>query len=378
MTQQAIEKNHAVAFLRALCRAIPDDERVMVDYPKDMADPRFWSEPWKEGAHIKTSRNCYVSIASAVKKLDEKTGKMRYGRGSRYFGHGLALMVDDIGTEGSSKGGTIDFFVSKLPPSAIVATSNGNHQLWWFLEKPESDQARFKGFIESFVSQVLAAHDIGDKSITDTTRLGRLPCGENNKRLPNGQLKYNISKVKNVEEAFRPKLVHFMPNHRLSIDQIISAFGVNLVIRRPALKRVFSDGKNREQYTLLSLAERVCQAMGLGENGRDVAAGPSGTFRIDCPWGHLHKSGRRDGAWFAGPGDGRYCDFVFSCSTETCRKRTLPNPVEGGSDIVIPAKNWAQFIDDIVMPHVANELEIANQQDWSFDELTNWSADHVH
>ncbi|MGQ4806657.1 DNA-primase RepB domain-containing protein, partial [Escherichia coli] len=97
----------AERFLKELQSTIPEEERVMAGYAEEATvqtdangkklNAGWWPTPWKEGKYINERANCYACISSSIKTPNEKTGKLRYWRGEMSFGHGLALMVDDIG-----------------------------------------------------------------------------------------------------------------------------------------------------------------------------------------------------------------------------------------------------------------------------------------
>src|SRR5579864_5382531 len=95
-------------FLRELGQGIPEDERVIVCYKSEVTDfsdgqkKSGWPvTPYREDKHIQTDDNCFVAISSS-RKAEDRHGRMRYWRGTKWFGHGLAIMVDDIGSGAGS------------------------------------------------------------------------------------------------------------------------------------------------------------------------------------------------------------------------------------------------------------------------------------
>ena len=301
----------------------------------------WWPEAWKNSA-ISNTDNCYACISSSIQTKHPKTGKMRYWRSDESFGHGLALMVDDIGTGAGSKGGlTVEAMSAVLPPTAVVATSPGNHQLWYFFDEPEERKLEFKSFLTSFADQVLAKG--GDRTIKDISRYGRMPVGVNNKRLPDGSFKY--------PQDFRVSLVSADYSLRYSIKQIASAFKVNII--RPVKRRI----DEREQAQLDSqfaidhahyhYALVIANALKMGESSGGAAEeNGSGSVRIRCPWSAEHSTGDAYGAYFRGPKAGAEYDFVFGCSHDTCKNKAK--------------RTWSPFVDKLVMPVVALKLEQAN------------------
>ena len=351
----------AEQFLRELARGLPDDERVMAGYAKEATvqtdasgkklNAGWWPVPWKDGKWIDPNANCYVCISSSIKTPNAK-GEMRYWRGEASFGHGLALMVDDIGTGKGSKGGlTVEALVSQLPPTAIVETSPDNYQVWYFLDHPEPSMPRFKAFIRGFVDAVLKKG--GDNTIKDVSRYGRMPCGVNNKRTaPDGPFKYPLDPAQPQGAVFRPALKYFRPSQRYSMDEIARAFVYEIIV---PVKRVQEVDKAELAIDLywLRMAEEICSAAKMGEGSGGICqTNMSGKYRISCPWGHEHTNGDPFGAYFRGPIPGAEVEFVFGCGHDTCRKENK--------------RTWATFIDELVMPKIAEELEQANL-DWCVD-----------
>ena len=310
----------------------------------------WWPTPWRDGKWINPETNCYVCISSSIKTPNPKTGELRYWRGEASFGHGLALMVDDIGTGKGSKGGMrLEDLIGKLNPTAIVETSPDNYQVWYFLDAPEPSMLKFKAFIRGFVDRVLKKG--GDNTIKDVSRYGRMPCGINNKRAsPDGPYKYALDATAPHGDCFCPALKYFRPTHRYSIDEIAAAFDYPVVVpTRPIAEA------NREELTAdflwLTMAVDICTAAKMGEGGGGVVAqNMSGKYRIQCPWGGEHTNGDPFGAYFRGPIPGADVEFVFGCGHDTCRKDNR--------------RTWSVFVDELVMPIVIGRLDDANAY-WS-------------
>ncbi len=341
-------------FLRELGKGLPDDERVMAGYAKEATvqtdasgkklNAGWWPVPWKDGKYIDPNTNCYVCISSSIKTLNAK-GEMRYWRGEASFGHGLALMVDDIGTGKGSKGGlTVDALTKVLIPTAIVETSPQNFQCWYFLDAPEPNMKRFKAFIRGFVDAVLKKG--GDNTIKDVSRYGRMPCGINNKRVSSdGGFKYPVE-----GGVFRPVLKYFRPNNRYSMDEIARAFLYEIIVPVQQVREVDVADLAMDMYWL-RMAEDICSAAKMGEGGGGVVQlNMSGKYRIACPWGHEHTNGDTFGAYFRGPIPGAEVEFVFGCGHDTCRKDNK--------------RTWQHFIDEIVLPKIIDELDESNKE-WS-------------
>lgn len=344
----------AEQFLAELGRGIPVDERVMVGYAKEATvqtdatgkkqNAGWWPKSYKPGGYLDANANCYACISSSIKTPNPKTGELRYWRGDASFGHGLALMVDDIGTGKGSKGKIgLDDICSVLQPTAIVETSGNNYQCWYFLDEPEPSLIRFKAFLTSFVTNVLK--NGGDHTIKDAARYGRMPLGYNNKRLTDGSLKYNVAAPGEKPEPFTVRLVASDYSRRYSIEEIAQRFGFNVVM--PAKREIVIDPSEFKADTIwLDMAVKILSKAKQGEgSGGDVLMNMSGKYRIACPWGEEHTNGDPFGAYFRGAIPGAEHDFVFGCGHDSCRKAR---------------RTWAPFVDKVVMPKIEADLERIN------------------
>jgi hypothetical protein len=73
----------------------------------------------------------------------------------------------------------------------------------------------------------------------------------------------------------------------------------------------------------------------------------SGKYRILCPWRDEHGTGTGgDDAYFRGHVTGAEHEYVFGCGHDSCRKKR---------------RTWSVFVDEIVIPYIAEELERANR-----------------
>lgn len=347
------EYQKAEEFLSEFFKFIPEEERGMVVYAEEstvQVDEKgkklnnvFWPKPWKLGKPIMQQQNCYVCISSMVKTPNPKTGVMRYWRTESAFGHGCGFMVDDIGSGKGSKGNmSLEFFYDKLPPTAVVETSPGNYQLFYFFSEPVDSLILFKAFLNSFVAQVLLQG--GDNTIKDVTRVGRMPCGINNKRNSDGSFKYLVD-----GKPFRVRLFEADYSRRYTIEEVRSAFGFTMIM--PAKREVILDEDDYKVDAIhLNLAQKILARAKMGEgNGGDVVENMSGKFRIRCPWGDEHTNGDPYGAYFRGPIPGAEHEFVFGCAHDCHRKG------EG-------KKGWSKFIEEVVMPYIEGNLEAINRK----------------
>lgn len=340
----------AEKFLIELQSTIPDTERVMAGYADEATvqtdsagkklNAGWWPVPWKIGKPINTNANCYACISSSIKTENPKTGKMRFWRGDASFGHGLALMVDDIGSGAGSKGGlTIEYFKSILPPTAIVETSPNNYQIWYFLKEPIDNLLYFRSLLISFVGNVLRSG--GDYTIKDASRYGRMPCGINNKRNDDGTYKYE-------DGNYQVKLIESEYQNRYTPEEIAQAFQfqIEIPVKR---QQEFSEDDYKVDSIWLKMAVHITSLLKMGEGvGGDVTQNQSGKYRIKCPWGYEHTNGDPYGAYFRGPIPGAENEFVFGCGHDTCRKENH--------------RTWSTFIDEVVITYIAEKLDRINTE----------------
>lgn len=355
MTTLREEQELAEEFLTEMSKGLTEDERVMVVYAEEatvQTDERgkkvnsvFWPKPWLLGKPIMLQQNCYVCISSMMKTRNPRTGEMRFWRTESAFSNGMAMMVDDIGDGIGSKGNLgIETFQRMLPPTVIVETSPNNYQLWYFFEKPMDSLIHMKALLNAFVAHVLQKG--GDNTIKDVTRVGRMPCGVNNKRTsPNGPYKY----VGADGKPWRVRLHSKDYSRRYTAEQIARAFGFTIVL--PQKKKIVIDENDWKFDAIwLQLAQKILERHQMGEGtGGEVVENMSGKYRIRCPWGDEHTNGDPYGAYFRGPIPGAEHEFVFGCAHDCHRKG------EG-------KKGWTAFVDAVVMPYIEANLEAINKR----------------
>jgi len=337
-------------FLAELGRDIPETERVMVGYADEATvqtdsdgkklNAGWWPQPYKADKYIPTGDNCYVCISSSIKTPNPKNGQMRYWRGEASFGHGLALMVDDIGDGVGAKGGlTVEGVSARLAPTVVVETSKGNHQLWYFFDAPVSDMRRFKALLVCFVAAVLADKG-GDSTIRDVSRYGRMPYGINNKRKADGAFKYGDGK-------YQPRIISADYSKRYDMDEIAAAFGFVIEVPVTREKVAYNGGELKYDEMWLQMGIHILSKALAGEGTRgEVVKNMSGKYRIRCPWGEEHTNGDPYGAYIRGTIPGAEYEYVFGCAHDTCRKDRK--------------RTWATFLDEVVLPEIIRRLEEAN------------------
>lgn len=199
---------------------------------------------------------------------DPNTGELR--RRKANFVAMNAVMIDDIGTKVSSK-------QLRLPPSALIETSPGNFQAYYFLEQGPGtrDRALCELLIERMVAAGLAT-DGKDPCMTGVTRFGRLPVGVN------GKARY-------VEQLGRPFAVTcavFEPRRRYGIAEIAKAWRLDLTPPRPpAPVRMLSSSLLAHTESTFAGLMRTLNLMGMYHER--IGCGPWHAIR--CPWVHEHN-----------------------------------------------------------------------------------------
>ncbi|CAG9250017.1 DNA-primase RepB domain-containing protein [Paraburkholderia caribensis] len=349
-SQRGAEVAAVKEFISQLFRDILPHERVMVSYATDAqvqarADGKRMNGGFFPVKYvpddIDVDANCYVPISASKKSLNLKTGLERYWRGVDNFSRAYGFFIDDVGDGIGSKGKiALSDLETILPPTAVVETSPGNFQVWYFLSVPCDDIYVFKGFLDSFVFNVLKDRG-GDVTIKDVQRVGRLPAGYNNKRRADGELKYPAD--------FRVNLLYSDYDARYTLDDIAQAYGFAIRVRRPEPRDPDASQSNINARWLF-VAQYVLDKMRMGEGrGGAVEMNMSGKYRIRCPWGEEHTNGDPYGAYFRGRIPSGEYEYVFGCGHDTCRKL---------------GRKWGVFVDKIVIPAIVDDLEKAAADDW--------------
>lgn len=292
--------NDCESFLAALAKGLPEEERlILCGFAGDPATvgPSAWKpRPWRPGRDLPFGRldNAYTTVSSFRRATD---GTFR--RRGETFAAGRALMIDDVGTKVDRK--VVDG--KKLPvPSAVVETSPGNFQYWYFLDIPETDAPRFDGIIRAFIAGKLLGADPGMSGIT---RVGRLPGYVNDKP------KYERDGVKWI-----CKLTSFSEK-RYSIDSLLQAFKLKIIGRRSFNRRLPTAEAINRNGMFLSHYEFLKARGMLKRANPDV----SGWIEITCPWVGDHTGGANTGAAIREPNAENDFYGAFRCHHGHCADR---------------------------------------------------------
>lgn len=259
--------SEAKEFLCALAPSLPEDERIILcAFPGDphLAEPRSWRpKPWRPGTKIAlpSSWNVYTTISSFRAAPD---GSWR--RRKDLFAAGQALMVDDVGTKVAPEAVSVE-------ASAIIETSPGNCQHWYFLDPPEGDVARFDALIRSFIDGKLLGQDPG---MAGVTRVGRLPGFRNGKPAYGG---------------FTTRLVA-LRERRFALEDLLTAFGLQLRGRQVGIPAVATEESLRRNRAFVDIFNFLKARDMLKRDEPDLG----GWTEMTCPWVGEHTGAADNGA----------------------------------------------------------------------------------
>jgi hypothetical protein len=302
-------------FLAAFSEGLPSAERIIFcgfrGDPNAQNASAWKPRPWRPGQvfPLDPPDNAYVTVASFGRTAD---GTFRRRRES--FAAGRALLVDDVGTKVKRE------IVADVPPTAIVETSPGNFQYWYFLREPERNAELFDGLIRAFISGKLLGNDPG---MSGVTRVGRLPG------FTNGKPQYR---------GFRTILQEFEPSYRYTPAMLLEAFDLKIEGRRYD-KPLPPHSVLRKRVEAFCSAEEFLRLHGmLKRRGPDL----SGWQEIVCPWKDEHTGAVDNGAAIRQPADENQWYGAFRCHHSHGIEKTW--------------SELTQWIDDLAV----EELEKAN------------------
>lgn len=320
-------------FLALLAQHAPPDQRLLLTVvpgdPEAAAGTAWRARPWTRGATTPgLTTNNYVAVSAF--RADE-TGV--YARRAAQFGAGLALMIDDVGTKVPAA--VLD---RARPLTALVETSPGNFQAWYFLREPITEYDRFATLQRAFVERWAGARDPG---MGGPNRVGRLPEGINGKRKYGG--------------AWACRAVEWKPEAAWTVAELLAAFDLSLL--PPASLDRFVPGRvtDAERAARGAEFEALVEALSRHRMFRRPAFGRNGRRPILCPWHEQHTDGAVSGTYLSLPSDkngwwGSYVCYHSGTHNDKCHLRDL--------------KAWVGEAEDA---RLERALAIANlnANDWS-------------
>lgn len=280
--------------LDALGAEMPEDERLILcgfEGDPNEAGPRAWRpRPWRPGRSIPfepTRDNAYVTISSF-----RRAGDGSFRRRGECFAAGRALMVDDVGTKVDRAS------VESVPPSAIVETSAGNEQWWYFLAEPEADGPRFDGIIRAFIASRLLGADPG---MSGVTRVGRLPGFVNGKK---------------KARDFATRLLS-LSDRRFTTGELLERFSLT-ILGRVERREKLPTSEAIERNRAFAAAYRYLATRGMLKRGEPDL---SGWTEMRCPWLDDHTGRADTGAAIREPAEENGYYGAFRCHHGHCADR---------------------------------------------------------
>lgn len=303
-------------FLNAMFRHMPENAAAMTcgfagDPFDDAGDRQFkWKgQAWHPGMatiHLHGRNNNYLAVSSFYPDLETR----KHRRRKALFAQMQGLMVDDIGTKVPKRKIT-------LPLSALVETSPGNFQGWYFVKDSASarDFATCDQLIKAMIASGLTA-DGSDPGMNGVTRYGRLPVGIN------GKDKY----VQALGHPFACRVAQWNPARRYRIEDIVKAYKLNLTARkagdphgspqtRTGTKLAKGEASRRVQDFEQMLKALANAGMYLSSRGE--------WHDIVCPWVDDHTDQKVGGSALYNPAAGNAWLGGFRCHHGHCDRRTV-------------------------------------------------------
>ena len=269
-------------FLKSIFIGLTEPNRPFVcgfaGHPSE-APSRVWSgKTWQNDQTFteNTSLNWYFTLSTYV------PAEGRYRRKKESFAGAFGVMLDDIGTKAQP--------LSRLegcPPSFVIETSEGNYQVGYLFDVPQTDVDRVNSLNQSLVDANLC--DSGAKS--PESRWGRLPFASNGKHDP----------------AFKCNLVSFNPERRYTIDAIVEGLeleppkGRNRKSRSKSIAATID--RNAEDGIYIPRPDENEVIAALKKRGLYKSPLGGGKHDVTCPWVHEHTDQLDHGAAYFEPSD---------------------------------------------------------------------------
>ncbi|WP_375690947.1 DUF5906 domain-containing protein [Pseudooceanicola sp. LIPI14-2-Ac024] len=207
----------------------------------------------------------------------------------------VAVVLDDVGTKGLSYEETYE----KLPPSAVIESSDGNWQFFYFLDEPCEDYSRAARLIQCVYGSNLT--DGGGRLVL---KLARMPMGVRNKV------------VDGVYDDFDVRLVELDESRRYSMEELEAQFPPT---RARLDEAPGDDGLPSDQVSKVLLSEHFRQE-------HEARQEPDGSVTFICPWWDTHTHKEKDRAIYFPLGLGRdlgeKARRAVRCHHDHCRDRS--------------------------------------------------------
>lgn len=338
----------AQEFLAELARAVPWDERLVGCWfegdPNEGNQHKWRPRPITSTTRIPLDANTYVTVSAFRRAVTPEGDDAGFRRKTEFFARGVALMVDDIGTKAPAD------IPRRVPPTALIETSPGNFQAWYFLSPAEADKERFDYAIRAFISARLLGQDPG---MAGVNRVGRLPAGIN------GKAKYA---AKNGGRAWRCRTHIWAPSRRWSLDAVMHAFGIDLdaFISSTRPQRAVPLANEVAQARIADFRRIVewCSAAGMIKSKR---VNMGGWMDVRCPWIEQHSDRADSGAAIGLPNAENGYHGAFECHHKN-----------GHDDL--RWRHFAEWVGDRIDSDIEATLARTNQHDHEYRDILRDSA----
>jgi hypothetical protein len=236
-------------------------------------------------------------------------------RQARQFSAACAFMIDDLGAE---VGGSVKVPFSaldRLMPTALVETSPGNFQAWYFFKEPLRSEGTFNKLISEFIKVKCEGTDPG---MAGVTRVGRTPDSTNGKP---------------SNKNWKVRLAEWHPELRYTVSQLATRFGLDMRAipwdKKPRALVGDHSGRIANFETILQLLKiwglNKRNKTGLTRQGRvdESEFNHSGWMEIVCPWIGDHGGGADSGSAIQMPMPENSFLGGFQCHHGHCIDRNL-------------------------------------------------------
>ena len=305
----------------------------------------FPARVWRPG-HSRIQGATYVCISSVRPAARGEKLQRTLSHVVRTY----AVVLDDIGTKIPR-----EVFEGRPAPHAVVETSAGNEQWWYFIEPSDPDDA-------ARVIHALALAGVTDKGAQGKNRVVRVPGSINTK----------------YDRRFVACLKEWHPDDpRFTLEELASEFGL-------ILDEGYAEGSssvNREVWKGEKTNDVVFNY--LNEIGYVLdQPNQDGYASIICPWADEHTDPREDARWAVGIG----LTGAFKCFHGACQDRHTSDLLTWLEDNDGPNFHytWSQHVHDTVgcrlsvireavassaWPAPAPLVDIPPSQDYPIDAL---------
>lgn len=302
----------AQRFLAAMFPALPLDERAILCgftgdpgcLPKHAWRPR----PWTLGAALPfaPTANAYVCVSTFhATKNPHREDRLEWRRRREGFAAARAFMIDDVGTKLPSS------IIDALAPSALVETSRGNFQAWYWLSEPMRDLTAYGAFVDSFITAYAPGEK--DPGMAGFNRVGRLPGYVNGKPQHDGWR----------------CVLHELHEQRHSAAQIAATFELPWPPKKTRANpaAAFEAALHGTPVFDVLIQDRTAAFLGFYRQLRDAglmrgtAPDASGWVPMRCPWTDEHTGRADNGAALRLPHKDNGYYGAFKCHHGNCAGR---------------------------------------------------------